>query len=112
MPDSKGLYYKYNVTKAADGSTVEDAFVLRPRQDPHAVVALKAYADSIRRDDAIFAEQLDQRVRVIAQEMEEAGRQAFNEDRWDNDDEIREWDDITSIERDHWRIQGMKRKTK
>ena len=43
---SKGLYAKYIVTKTETGEEVNDCFVLRPAHDPHAVAALKAYAES------------------------------------------------------------------
>ena len=39
-----GLYGKYSVYKNKDGSQVTDCFVLRPDNDPAAVVALTAYA--------------------------------------------------------------------
>lgn len=44
MKVNKGLYVKYNVFKVADGSVVNDCFVLRPDRDPAAVAALRAYA--------------------------------------------------------------------
>ena len=41
--DEKGLYCKYRVTKA-DGTPVDNCFILRPERDPAAVSALRAYA--------------------------------------------------------------------
>ena len=57
MPQSKleprGLYDKYRVTKA-DGSPVDGfTFVLR-LQDPHARVAMLAYAESVRAENPIL----------------------------------------------------------
>ena len=44
MNDTKGLYDKYMVVKAVDGTVVTNCFILRPDKDPAAVKALQAYA--------------------------------------------------------------------
>jgi hypothetical protein len=40
----RGLYAKYDVTKADSGELVTDCFVLRPDRDPAALIALREYA--------------------------------------------------------------------
>lgn len=45
--EPKGLFPKYVVTKA-DGTPVDNAFILRPDRDQHARKALLAYAESVR----------------------------------------------------------------
>ncbi len=57
---SKGLYSKYKVEKA-DGSPIDDEaeyFVLRVDKDPHARVAVRAYARSIKKGNPKLAEHL------------------------------------------------------
>lgn len=42
---NRGLYPKYNVTKAETGEAIDgECFILRPDRDPAALVALAAYA--------------------------------------------------------------------
>lgn len=41
--DENGIYGKFRVTKA-DGTPVDNCFILRPERDPAAVSALRAYA--------------------------------------------------------------------
>lgn len=53
--NAQGLYAKYNVTKADDGSVVDGCFVLRPDRDPHARVALQAYAESCQEENPALA---------------------------------------------------------
>lgn len=45
---SNGLYDKYLVVKKVDGTTVTGCFILRPENDPAAVIALQAYADATK----------------------------------------------------------------
>lgn len=57
-PDLQGLYRKYIVTDAVTGKEVDGAtFTLRP-EDPHARVALKAYADSVQGQNPTLADDL------------------------------------------------------
>jgi len=44
--DKDGLRIKYNVYKVANGSLINNCFVLRPDKDPAAVEALKRYAET------------------------------------------------------------------
>lgn len=61
--DPKGLYRKYAVFEAAGigrtspGNPILDCFVLRP-QDPHARIALMAYAESVRAENPVLAQEL------------------------------------------------------
>lgn len=55
MDNTKGLYVKYEVRKKEDGSTVDNCFVLRPDKDKHAIVALNAYARSVKADNPALA---------------------------------------------------------
>ena len=67
----KHLYNKYKIEKA-DGSPVDpDAmyFVLRIDTDPHACVALRAYARSIRASDPDFADELDEWIESRPREL-------------------------------------------
>ena len=52
-----GLKRKYIITKTNGKSIDPDAvyFVLRVDKDPHAIPALKAYADSVEKDNPEFA---------------------------------------------------------
>lgn len=61
----RGLYPKYQVVKASDGSPVDVCFVLRPDVDQAALVALRAYAATT--DD----EQLAADLRSWLQELED-----------------------------------------
>lgn len=63
MQDMSGFYKKYNIYRRnPDGSDGEHiagpTFTLRPH-DPHALVALKAYADSVRGTNSALAADLD-----------------------------------------------------
>lgn len=61
-PDPKGLYKKYNVTERS-GKPVEGfTFVLR-LADPHARVALQAYADSVRAENFQLAADIEDAIR-------------------------------------------------
>lgn len=52
-PDPRGIYEKYKVTKL-DGTAIEGFhFVLRI-PDPHAQVALEAYAKSVRSENQLL----------------------------------------------------------
>lgn len=56
------FYRKYKIEKA-DGSPVDPNamyFVLRIDTDPHARLALRAYANSIRADEPGFADEIDE----------------------------------------------------
>lgn len=46
---SEGLKHKYNVTRT-DGKEIGFCFVLEVEKDPHARVALKAYAESCKEE--------------------------------------------------------------
>lgn len=66
-PDPNGLYEKYQVIKLSTGEIVNDCFVLR-WPDPHAHAALRAYADSVRSENSLLANDLDalvMRLRVL-----------------------------------------------
>lgn len=57
MPDNeKGLYEKYNVTRT-DGSPIKGCFVIEFK-DPHARIALNAYADSVEMTNPELAQDL------------------------------------------------------
>lgn len=63
MQDFNGFYKKYNIYRrnpdGTNGAQVDGpTFTLRPH-DPHALVALKAYADSVRPTNPLLAEELD-----------------------------------------------------
>ena len=67
---TKGLYRKYDVRRT-DGSSEPgqkhhgcEYFVLDVTHDPHAVAALKAYADSCRNEYPLLADDLDKIVKV------------------------------------------------
>lgn len=63
-PDPKGLYDKYTVLK--DGNPVDGfTFVLR-MPDPHARVALLAYAGSVKTENPTLADEIE---RAVLQEM-------------------------------------------
>lgn len=59
--DPAGFYQKYTVIRN-DGKPLEPNaqwFVLMIHKDPHAVVALQAYADSVRDTNPTLAHDLD-----------------------------------------------------
>ena len=60
-----GLYAKYRITKTSDGSEVENAFVLRPDRDRHAMAALTAYANSVELENPHFANELREWIREM-----------------------------------------------
>jgi hypothetical protein len=67
MPDdsTRGLYSKYQVERLSDPEGKhEDCwyFVLDPAHDPHALVALRAYAESARTEYPTLAADLDRAV--------------------------------------------------
>lgn len=58
----RGLYGKYLVQRITDPTGKHDHcryFVLDPRHDPHALTALRAYADACRADFPALAVDLD-----------------------------------------------------
>lgn len=58
-PDPMGYYKKYTITRTDDDSEVEGpTFLLRP-YDPHARVALAAYAASVRSTNPALAQELE-----------------------------------------------------
>lgn len=57
---SDRLFPKFHITQVATGQPVTDGFVLVPASDPHARVALQAYADSVRTEQPGLASDLDQ----------------------------------------------------
>jgi len=60
-----GLYGKYKIEKA-DGSPMDpdaDYFFLRLDKDPHALVALSAYAESIKKENPQLCEDLKRKVK-------------------------------------------------
>lgn len=62
MQDFNGFYRCNIYRRNPDGTNGEQVdgptFTLRPH-DPHALVALRAYADSVRPTDPLLAEELD-----------------------------------------------------
>lgn len=54
------LFPKFHITRAATGQPVADAFVLAPAGDPHARVAVQAYANSLRTQQPGLASDIDQ----------------------------------------------------
>lgn len=64
-PEKKGLYGKYNITKA-DGTECDpdaDYFVLRLDKDKHAREAVLAYADSVEVENPILARDIRDKVK-------------------------------------------------
>ena len=62
-PDGdRGLYDKYVIYKAATGARVTDPCFVLSFHDPHAVAALRAYAESCEEDFPALAEDLRQAV--------------------------------------------------
>lgn len=55
-----GLFEKYHIINNEDRSVVFGAFVLRPQRDPHAVAAIRAYADSVAEQDSDLAADLNE----------------------------------------------------
>lgn len=56
----RGLYHKYDVTNAETGEELEgEIFVLRVDRDPHAREAVRAYARSVRNENAQLADDLE-----------------------------------------------------
>ena len=52
-----GLYNKYTITKTVDGSSVYNAFVLRPDRDEFAWYCLYNYAEAIEEENfALYAD--------------------------------------------------------
>lgn len=64
---SRGLYGKYKVERM-DRKPISWCFVLEPERDPHALVALAAYADSVVEDGY---EALATDIRLIIDSMQE-----------------------------------------
>ncbi len=58
--EHRGLYGKYNVTKASTGESVSDCIVLRPGRDRAAWHALMLYAELIQHDYYHFASDLNE----------------------------------------------------
>lgn len=58
----QGLVSKYEVLRY--GEPVEDCFVLRYDRDPHALVALAAYAASVREENQELSDDLWRLVKV------------------------------------------------
>jgi hypothetical protein len=59
---TRGLYSKYQVERLSDLEGKHDDcwyFVLDPAHDPHALVALRAYAESARAEFPVLAADLD-----------------------------------------------------
>jgi len=56
MNEQKGLFGKYIVRKASDGTPIDNCFVLRPDKDPAAVTAIRAYAEAT--DNSFLADDL------------------------------------------------------
>lgn len=65
----QGLYPKYHITKTADGSEVENAFVLKPEADPHARIALLWYARSVEDENPALAGELREWVWRLSKEL-------------------------------------------
>lgn len=61
----KGLHPKYDVRKGTTGEPVQDCFVLKPVTDPHALVALRAYAASCEADFPELAKDLNDWIDLI-----------------------------------------------
>lgn len=79
--EKQGLYPKYTIIKNSTGKEVEDAFVLKPGTDKHARAALRAYANSIRRENPDLARDLDAWLIGIGTEesiREERGEPDYN----------------------------------
>lgn len=69
MTEEKGLYWKYRVEKA-DGRVIDDGakyFVLRIDTDPHARVALKAYAESVSTENPELSKDLEDWLKCLSE---------------------------------------------
>jgi hypothetical protein len=61
--DPAGYYEKFTVIRRSTGEEVSEfRFVLVPGHDPHAVVALRAYADSVEGENPQLASELRERL--------------------------------------------------
>lgn len=57
--EQQGLYQKYTIIKNSTGEEVKrPAFVLLPESDPHARIALRAYADAVEANNPVLASDL------------------------------------------------------
>ena len=61
--EQEGLIEKYEVRRNADDTVVVDCFVLRYDRDPHALVAIAAYAESVRPENSKLSDDLRQLVK-------------------------------------------------
>lgn len=63
MMDPKGYYEKFTVIRNDTGEEVTDfRFTLIPSHDPHAEVALRAYADAVEAENPQLARELRERL--------------------------------------------------
>jgi hypothetical protein len=72
MPPGKFKKNKYIIQKS-NGNPVDPSaryfalkyFALNSSHDPHAIIALKAYAEAVRRDNPLFADQIEKELDEI-----------------------------------------------
>lgn len=75
--EPRGLYHKYDVARLVETPTGTaraypgPVFVLAYATDPHAAVALRAYADSVESENAALAADLREQLRRHGQENTE-----------------------------------------
>lgn len=76
-PDQKrGLYHKYNVTKAESGELVQNCIVLRPDRDRAALWALWDYASYITPEYPQFAHELGEWLVSMEKQLSGNGAQS------------------------------------
>ena len=72
---TEGIFDKYNISKK-DGTTdpLADYFVLRLDKDPHAIVAAKAYAESVKPENINLAMDIYGKVMKYEQEIQQRNK--------------------------------------
>jgi len=75
MSEAVGLFDKYEVIKK-DGTTdpYADYFVLRLDKDPHAIVAAKAYAESIKSENINLSMDIYGKVMKYEQQIQQSDK--------------------------------------
>jgi hypothetical protein len=71
MDTERGLYQKYRVTRGSDGGLCSGRFfVLKYDTDPHARVAVRAYADSVEEQNPTLARDIRLQIAIIEEHGE------------------------------------------
>lgn len=108
--EPKGLYSKYNVTKA-DGTPIEDndIFVLRPGKDFAAVAAMRAYALAVATTNPKLSQEINDWMTSLQWEGDKEPGQVLFEA---TPPTIKisytvTWDMLTPESKDHWREKAV-----